>query len=172
MLFPMKITLQQDYPASLATLWKVFGNLEYPHQKYRALGITGYDVHRFDVSSAHIDLDMTRVISIPGDRIPSLVQKFLHPEHTLRYVSSWRLCSPTVADFDLSIIPHGLPVHITATGALTEKSGPQSVMVLTFDIKVNVPLLGSKIEKLIAQQLEKSFVSDHDFTLRYLEENT
>ncbi|HEX4939143.1 MAG TPA: DUF2505 domain-containing protein [Candidatus Kapabacteria bacterium] len=167
----MKISLQQDYPASLSTLWRVFGNPDYPHRKYRALGITGYEIHRFDASADHIDLDMSRVIAIPEDRIPALVQRFLHPEHTLRYVSSWHLRSSTVADFDLSILPHALPVHITAKGSLTEQDAKHSHMSLDFDIKAHVPLLGGKIEKLIGQQLEKSFQSDHAFTLRYLAEN-
>lgn len=167
----MKITLQQEYPASVKTLWQVFGDPEYPHKKYRALGITGYEVHQFDVTDAQIDLDMTRTLSIPPDRIPALVQKFLHPEQDLRYVSSWRMTSPGSADFELHIIPHGLPVKVVATGTLAERNDQCSTMTLDFDVTANVPLLGSKIESLIAQQLEKSYRSDHAFTLEYLREN-
>lgn len=168
----MKITLQQHYPASLKTLWQVFGNPEYPHKKYRALGITGYEVHRFDVSEREIDLDMTRTLSIPADRIPGFVQKFLHPEQDLRYISRWRMITETSAAFDLSIVPPGLPVKISATGTLVQKDSDQSTMTLSFDIAAHVPFLGGKIEHLIAQQLEKSFVSDHAFTLRYLADHS
>lgn len=168
----MKITLQQHYPASLKTLWQVFGNPEYPHKKYRALGITGYEVHRFDVSGQEIDLDMTRTLSIPADRIPGFVQKFLHPEQDLRYISRWRMITETSAAFDLSIVPPGLPVKISATGTLVQKESDQSTMTLSFDIAAHVPFLGGKIEHLIAQQLEKSFVSDHAFTLRYLADHS
>lgn len=167
----MKITLQQVYPASVKTLWQVFGDPEYPHKKYHALGITGYEVHQFDVSGEQISLDMTRTLSIPPDRIPAFVQKLLHPEQALRYVSSWRLVSSEAADFDLKIIPHGLPVKISATGTLTQQDTNRSTMTLTFDIAANVPFLGGKIEGLIAQQLEKSYHSDHAFTLRYLDEH-
>lgn len=168
----MKITLQQDYPAGVNTLWQVFGDPEYPHKKYRALGITGYEVHQFDVTGEEIALDMTRTLSIPPDRIPALVQKFLHPEQALRYVSRWRMTSPESATFDLSIIPHGLPVKIAATGTLAQQDGTHSTMTLEFDIAANVPFLGGKIESLIAQQLEKSYRSDHAFTLQYLKENS
>lgn len=167
----MKITLQQNYPANVKTLWQVFGDPDYPHKKYRALGITGYEVHQFDVSGDEIALDMTRTLSIPPDRIPALVQKFLHPEQALRYVSSWRMTSPESAVFDLKIIPHGLPVKVVATGNLAQHDSHHSTMTLEFDITANVPFLGGKVESLIAQQLEKSYRSDHAFTLRYLEEN-
>lgn len=167
----MKITLQQDYPASIKTLWQVFGDTEYPQKKYQALGITAYEVHQFDVSDNQIDLDMTRTLSLPPDRIPAIVKKFLHPEQDLRYVSSWRMISPESATFDLKVIPHGLPVNIIATGSLAQQSGQCSTMTLTFDITANVPLFSGKIESMIAQQLEKSYQSDHAFTLKYLAEN-
>ena len=70
------------------------------------------------------------------------------------------------------VIPHGLPVNIVATGSLAQQNDQFSTMTLTFDITANVPLLRGKIESMIAQQLEKSYQSDHAFTLKYLAENT
>jgi hypothetical protein len=167
----MKLSLQQAYPASINTLWKVFGDPDYPHKKYHALGITRYEVHQLDVSANTISLDMTRTLNIPLDRAPAFVQKLLHPEQALRYISHWQLTSPESASFDLKIVPQGLPVTINATGSLVQPDSNTSTMTLTFDIAANVPFLGGKIESLIAQQLEKSYHSDHAFTLRYLEEN-
>jgi hypothetical protein len=168
----MKITLQQAYPASVSTLWQVFGDPDYPHKKYQALGITRYEVHQFEVSDVLIRLDMTRTLSVPPEKIPAFVRKFVHPEQALRYVSSWRLVSPENADFDLQIIPHGLPVTISAKGTLTQKDARHSVMELSFNITTSVPFIGGKIEALIAQHLEKSYHADHAYTLRYLTENT
>lgn len=167
----MKASFDQDYPASVETLWQVFGNPEYPHKKYRALGISAYEVHRFETTGNRISLDMTRTLSIPPDRIPSLVQKFLHPEQDLRYVSSWNRVTPEHADFVLEIIPKGLPLKVKAAGTLRQTGPNHSTMSLEFDVTANVPLLGGKIESLAAQQIEKSFRSDHAFTLQYLAEN-
>jgi len=168
----MKASFQQNYPATVEKLWQVFGDPDYPHKKYHALGITGYAVHQFDVNSKQINLDMTRTLSIPSSRIPAFVQKHLHPEQTLRYVSCWHRTAPDLADFDLEIIPHGLPVHIKAVGTLKQTGTDSCTLSLDCDIKARVPLLGHKIESLIAQQIEKSLHSDHAFTLRYLAENT
>ncbi len=168
----MKASFQQDYPASVEKLWQVFGDPDYPHKKYRELGITGYKVHAFNMSGNTINLDMTRTLSIPPSKIPALVQKFLHPEQVLRYVSSWNRKGPEQAEFDLDIIPQGLPVHVKAVGTLKQTGLNSSTMLLDFDVKASVPLFGHKIESLIAHQIEKSFRSDHAFTLKYLAENS
>lgn len=168
----MKASFQQDYPASVEKLWQIFGDPEYPHKKYRALGISAYEVHQFDVSGTRISLDMTRTLSIPPDRIPALVQRFLHPEQALRYVSSWNRITPEHADFVLEIIAHGLPIHVRASGTLRQADSNHSSMALEFDVRASIPLLGGKIETMVIQQIEKSFRADHAYTLQYLAENS
>ena len=112
-----------------------------------------------------------RTHSLPPDRVPAVVRKFLHPQQTLRYVSHWRRSAPDAADFDLEIIPEGLPVHIRGTGRLVQGDAASSRLAIDFTVKVDVPLIGRTAENLVAAQIEKSFVEDHAFTLRYLAEN-
>lgn len=168
----MNTVLQQDYPASVDTLWQVFGQPDYPQRKYKAQGITAYAVREFTVSPEKISLDLTRTLSIPADRIPAIVRKFLHPEQTLHYVSHWFRRGPDAADFDLDIIPVGLPVHIKGKGQLRQTGGASTRLTIDFTVTVNVPLIRHKVESMVAAQLEKTFRDDHAFTLRYIEENS
>ncbi|MES2919447.1 MAG: DUF2505 domain-containing protein [Pseudomonadota bacterium] len=165
----MKAGFSQDYPATPDRLWQVFGQADYPHRKYQAQGITAYRVLQFDAAPDRISLDLERTLSVPLDRIPHFAQRFVHPEQTLHYLSSWRRQGQDQADFDLQIVVPGLPLHITGKGQL-RPVGAGSRLSIEFDVRVSLPLIGGKIEKMIAAFIEKSFQDDQEFTLRYLAE--
>lgn len=166
----MKAGFSQDYPATPERLWQVFGQPDYPHRKYKAQGITAYHVRRFDVAPDRISLDLERTLSVPLHRIPHFAQRFVHPEQTLHYVSHWHRNAAGQADFDLDILAPGLPVKISGKGELRQAGEALSRLSITFDIRVQVPLLGGQIEKMLASFIEKSFRDDHAFTLQYLSE--
>ncbi|MCD6060036.1 MAG: hypothetical protein K0R03_1918 [Moraxellaceae bacterium] len=166
----MKAGFHQDYPASPERLWQVFGQPDYPHRKYAAQGITAYCVRQFDVSADRISLDLERTLAVPVERIPHFVQRFVHPEQVLHYVSHWHRDAGGHCSFDLKILLPGLPVSIEGRGELRQSAANASRLSIDFDIRVPVPLLGGKIEKLLAGFIEKSFRDDHAFTLQYLAE--
>lgn len=164
----MKAGFHQDYPATPERLWQVFGQPDYPHRKYQAQGITAYQVRHFDASPERISLDLERTLSVPLHRIPSFAQRFVHPEQTLHYVSHWRRDAAGHANFDLEILAPGLPLKIGGKGELRQTGPAESRLSIEFDVHVSVPLLGGRIEKMIAGFIEKSFREDHSFTLEYL----
>lgn len=166
----MKAGFSQDYPATPDRLWQVFGQPDYPHRKYKAQGITAYQVRQFDARPDRISLDVERTLSVSMDLIPSFAQRFVHPEQTLHYLSHWRRSGPDQADFDVEIVAVGLPVRITGKGELRQTGDQASRLSIEFDVKVSLPLIGGKIEKMLASFIEKSFHDDHAFTLQYLAE--
>lgn len=166
----MKAGFSQDYPAPPDRLWQVFGQPDYPHRKYQAQGITAYRVRKFDAQPDRISLDVERTLSVPLERIPFFAQRLVHPEQTLNYLSNWRRNGPGEADFDLEILAVGLPLHITGKGELRPAGSGGSRLTIEFDVRVSVPFIGGKIEKMVAAFLEKSFHEDHAFTLQYLAE--
>lgn len=164
----MKAGFQQDYPAGIDRLWRVFGQPDYPQRRYRAQGVTAYELRRFATTPTTIDLDMLRTLTIPPHKIPTLVQKLLPTEVTLHYVSHWRRSAADRADFDIDITAESLPVQVKGQGRLTQLAEDCSRLAIDVDIDVHVPLLGHKLEKLLAAQIEKAFRDDHAFTLNYL----
>lgn len=167
----MKAGFSQDYPATPDTLWTVFGQPDYPHRKYQAQGITGYRVLSFEASADRIDLDLERTLSVPMHHIPAIAQRFVHPEQVLHYLSHWRRTPDGQADFDVEIVARGLPLRISGRGELRQTGAAASRLSIEFDIGVQVPLIGGKIEKMVAAFIEKSFHEDHAFTLEYLAEH-
>lgn len=111
---------------------------------------------------------MERTLSVPLHRIPHFAQRFVHPEQTLHYLSNWRRNAQGQADFDLEIVAVGLPLHITGKGELRQAGDKASRLAIEFNVKVSVPFIGGKIEKMVASFIEKSFHDDQAFTLQYL----
>lgn len=166
----MKAGFSQDYPATPDRLWQVFGQPDYPHRKYKAQHITAYQVRQFDAQPDRISLDVERTLSVSMELIPAFARRLVHPEQTLHYLSHWHRSGPDQADFDVEIVAVGLPVRITGKGELRLVGSDRSRLSIEFDVRVSVPLIGGKIEKMLASFIEKSFHDDHAFTLQYLAE--
>lgn len=165
----MKAGFHQDYPASIDRLWQVFGQPDYPERKYRLQGVTAYEVREFVVTPTTIALDLLRTLSVPADKIPAFVRRLVPAEQTLHYVSHWRRSAADLADFDLDIVAVDLPVQVKGKGQLRQLSENCSRLSIDVDIAVHVPLIGHKIEQMLAAQIEKSFREDHAFTLGFLD---
>jgi len=96
-------------------------------------------------------------------RIPSFAQRLVG--HEIRFVQkeSWR--SPSSAEIHVTI--PGKPGEMTGTALLTEDpDGTTETVNLT--VKVNIPLVGTKIEGLIADLLVKALRAEHEVGVRYL----
>ena len=80
--------------------------------------------------------------------IPSFARKFVGDEIEIVQKESWT--DDTRADVDVTI--PGKPGHMRGTATLVESGGTTTEQV-DLEIKVNIPLVGGKIEGLIADML-------------------
>ena len=96
--------------------------------------------------SATIDGDSVTIEQVrSGDDIPSFARSFVGDEILIVQTESWT--SPTSADMRLTI--PGKPGEAVGTLELVE-SGGTTTETVELDISVKIPLVGGKIEKLIA----------------------
>jgi hypothetical protein len=65
---------------------------------------------------------------------------------------------------------NGLPAEITAQTEL-KREGGQTVLRTSGEVKVRIPLLGAKLENLIAEQITKLLDREAEFTSKWLAEN-
>mgnify|MGYP001627425191 CR=1 FL=1 len=167
----MKGRFHQDYPASVDRLWRVFGTPDYPAQKYRAQGVTAFAIREFTRSDTQILLALDRTYTLPAERIPALVKKFLPARQTLHYDSRWERLSPALARFTLDIRPDDLPVTVRGEGELRDTGSAASRLTIGFEVSVQAALVARPAEAMILALIERSFRADHAFTLRYLADN-
>ena len=95
--------------------------------------------------------------------IPSFAKKFVGDEINIVQSEDWT--SPEKGNIHVTI--PGKPGEITGTALVTEDpDGTTETVNLT--VKVNIPLVGSKIEGLIADLLTKALRAEHKVGVDWL----
>lgn len=99
----------------------------------------------------------------PAAGLPGFAKKFVGEEINIVQREEW-----TSAEYaDLHVTIPGKPGEMTGAVTLAE-SGGSTTYTLDVAIKVNVPLVGGKIESLIADMLRKALVAEGKVGRDYL----
>lgn len=101
----------------------------------------------------------------PSEGIPSFAKKFVGDTIHIQQREEWS--SATDAKLDVSI--PGKPGHLKGTITL-RADGDGTVETVSGDLKVSIPLLGGKIEVLIAELLEHALQAEHRVGTAWLAE--
>lgn len=91
-----------------------------------------------------------------SDRLPSFAQRLVGGE--IRFVQQERWASPAGAEIEV-VIP-GKPGDMTGSTSLTQE-GADVVQRIDLAVKVNIPLVGGKVEDLVAGFVGKAFDAEH-----------
>jgi hypothetical protein len=97
------------------------------------------------------------------DRIPSFAKRLVGDE--IRFVQEESWASPTSADVHVTI--PGKPGDMNGTFALTQ-SGDDVVEQVDLAVKVSIPLVGGKVEDLVAGFLGKAFDAENKVGVKWL----
>ena len=98
-----------------------------------------------------------------AEGIPSFARKFVGDEINIVQQESWE--SPT--DGDIKVTIPGKPGEMAGTARLSE-SGGVTTETVELTVKVNIPLVGGKIEGLIADLLLKALKAENKVGRDYL----
>jgi hypothetical protein len=112
-----------------------------------------------DGSGMEVTIDQVR----PAHGIPSFAKKFVGDEINLVQQETWE----TATGADVRVTIPGKPGEMTGTARLDETGGVTTETV-DLTIKVNIPLVGGKIEGLIADLLLKALKTENEVGRRYL----
>ncbi len=129
---------------------------------FREEVLVAQHVLRSSVSIEGTRVTIERVWS--ADSLPSFARKFVGDEIAIVQDESWR--TPTGADMSLAI--PGRPGEMTGTATLTPTSAGGTVERIDLTISVNIPFVGGKIEKLIADMLDKALDREHRTGIAWL----
>lgn len=95
--------------------------------------------------------------------LPSFARKLVGDEIVIVQTERWD--TPTNADLHLTI--PGKPGDITGDVTLSP-AGTGTVEVVELTVKVSIPLVGGKIEKLVADMIEKALTKEHQVGQEWL----
>ncbi|QNN53596.1 DUF2505 domain-containing protein [Nocardioides mesophilus] len=142
----MKFSFSMSYDAAPDRVYAMLGEPEFREQVCAA----GYAV-RHNVSLTHSGTGMTVVMDqyLPTRGIPPVAAKFVGEELHIVQTEEWS--GPEGASLDIAI--PGKPGWVK--GAITlAAAGSRTVETITGEVKINVPLVGGKLEKMIEQVIE------------------
>lgn len=101
----------------------------------------------------------------PADGVPSFATKFVGDEINIQQREQWS--SPTDATLEVAI--PGKPGHMKGSVHLAGDAGGTTETVAV-DVKVSIPLIGGKIEGLIADMLVKALRAENKVGQQWLAE--
>ena len=114
-----------------------------------------------DSNAAGMEVTIDQVQAAQG--IPSFAKKFVGDEINIVQQESWS--SPT--DGEITVTIPGKPGEMAGTARLSETGGITTETV-EMTVKVNIPLVGGKIEGLIADLLIKALKAENKVGRDYL----
>jgi Protein of unknown function (DUF2505) len=116
-----------------------------------------------DITSAGDGMEVRLEQAHGTTRIPSFAQRLVG--HEIRFVQqeSWR--SPSSAEIHVTI--PGKPGEMTGTETLTQ-AGDDVVQQVDLAVKVSIPLVGGKVEDLVAGFLGKAFEAENKVGVKWV----
>lgn len=104
---------------------------------------------------------------IPSDKLPGAIHG-LHPgDLMVQREQSWQRVDDSTVNGSATATVSGVPGSIRATSKFSANGGRTTLRVKG-DVKVNIPLLGGKIERTIAEQVLKLFEHEDAFIAEQL----
>jgi hypothetical protein len=142
---------------------KVFGAMvdeTYLRDRLAAIGGTNAELVSFSSSDGKASYELKQ--GVPAEHLPSMAKSLLGGDLVIKRVESWAAGAGTV-EVTLSGVPGRLDGGFTVTG-----NGSGSKVTLTGEIKVSIPLMGGKLEKVIAEQVAVLLDRESEFTSEWL----
>ena len=107
---------------------------------------------------------------IPGDKLPSAVTALVSGDLSVKRSVSLTFESDdhTTGSFEADVT--GTPA--TTKGTIDATGADECTIVFTGAVSVRIPLVGGKIEKMIAENLVGLFDAERDFTIAWHDEHS
>ena len=151
-----------SYDAPLAKVFQMLSDPAFRQASADAMGVISAEVTITPAGKGmHVHIDQVQ----PTEGIPGFARKFAG--ETTRAVQTEEWDSP--AGGRIKIETPGKPTSIKGTLALTEAGG-RTTETLEVEVKVKVPLIGGKLESLMADLVTTGMDKEHTAGVVWLEE--
>ncbi|WP_137812644.1 DUF2505 domain-containing protein [Gandjariella thermophila] len=134
-----------------------------------ALGGPGAELveHRVDDGAVTVRLRH----GIPPEEVPAAVRPFLGSGLKLERIETWHGDGPGRYSGTVRLDTSGLPGEIAGATAVQNLPAGGSELSVDGEVKVSIPLVGGKIEDIVAEQVRKLLAREADFALEWIAEH-
>jgi hypothetical protein len=158
-----------DYRSTLAyPAEKVFAamtNKEYLEARLREIGGPGSALldHEATPESARYELKQ----GLAEQDLPPIVGKVMNGDLAIIRTETLNRTQPGRYSGDVDVAIPGAPASASGSMALADE-GAGSLFEVRADVTVKVPLIGGKIEEIVADQVRRLLEAETEFTVRWL----
>ena len=161
---PTPLNVTQQYDAPVREVFTLFNDPDFIAGRLEDSGAADTEVMTVDSSPDGVKI-VTRQ-SIPSSVLPSMVASMISGDPATERTEDWHAEGDGyVAQF--SVVVKGAPASIKGTMTLTP-AGDGSTLVVKGEAAVPIPLFGSKIESVIAEQIGKLLANEETYTQSHL----
>ena len=150
----MKFRHEITYDAPLGDVFAMLSDAAFRQQSAAAMGVISADVSITPKGDRGISVRIDQVQ--PTEGVPGFAKKFAG--ETTRAIQTEEWDSP--AGGTISIETPGKPTSISGTLSLVE-SGGRTTETMEAEVKVKIPLIGGKLESLMADQVAQGMDKEH-----------
>ena len=159
-----------DYRSTLAfPAEKVFATMtdeEYLRARLRELGGPGSDLLEHEAGPDGGRYRLKQGLSEKD--LPPIVGKVMQGDLAIQRTETLRRTGQGAYGGDVDVAISGVPASATGTMRLAD-NGAGSDFEVHADVEVKVPLIGGKIEEIVAGQVRRLLEAETAFTVRWLE---
>jgi hypothetical protein len=142
---------------------KVFGALvdeTYLRDRLAAIGGNDAELVSFATSGEKTSYQLKQ--GVPAEHLPSVAKSLLGGDLVIQRIENWAAGAGTV-----EVTLGGVPGRLDGSFTVTD-NGSGSKLTLTGEVKVSIPLMGGKLEKMIAEQVAVLLDKESEFTSEWL----
>lgn len=167
----METAVRHRYPVKVETLYRILVSRDFFRCRYQWGGVRDYRFECFEQQGDTFLVCIAQPILIPADRLPPMARRLLPGSTELITEFRWQRaadgyragCRLTLAGAPLKAEGHML--------LRPDENGGGAVQQVCLDVHCTVPVLGRKLERLVAQRLGRILDGDYRHTLRYIEQS-
>ncbi|QBJ95758.1 DUF2505 domain-containing protein [Rhodococcus sp. ABRD24] len=156
-----RIEHSAHYPRPVATVHAALTDERYWHARLAKVGGPSAQLTSIVAGDGRIDVTMAQ--AVPAEHLPPVVTKIRPGDLIISRAESWGALQGDRAEGTFTADVDGTPGHVRGTMTLTP-DGDGSLLVLAGEVEVKIPLIGSKIESVIAGQVLELLDAEQDFT--------
>jgi hypothetical protein len=154
----MQIKKHHTFDAPIDKVWAMFHDPDSHVSKFEQMGHHGVTVTDQELTDDALRIVVTRQVDIEG--IPGFAKKFIKPTNTVVSDDRWERRSDTECGGEFTLDTKGVPMAIRGQTAATA-DGDRTDYEVVVELKVNVPLVGGKLEGfgkgIVDKQLDQEF---------------
>jgi len=141
----MKHSTQSRYPAPAEVVLRMFADRAFHERKLKNMGIENFEIleHAADDRSARIRIARQLPVQLPG--MKKGAGQVVHTE-------TWDLAAGTG---DITAEPQGMPLEMHCQARFEPDGDDACIAHYEWDIKANVPVVGKRVEKFVAADIDK-----------------